>query len=271
MNAFFVLVVAACGGGPAERQPPVELRCETNPQSGCYRRIPGGTFVMGAQSADPAAPGFDPSARPEEGPPRSVTVAPFWMMEEEVPYRAWERCVQQGACVESADEAARPKPGFDAHRNAVGGISWTEARALCVHLGGRLPTEAEWEIAARGTEGRRWPWGDRPPCGLGTSRHLFDELPTNEWESIPGCASLDRPQNPRAFTPEHLMDLAWGHWEWVEDAWVPPPGGPRLSGDVRVQKGGSWTATEAEDVRGAARVGMPADARVFDVGVRCAW
>lgn len=270
------LLLAACGLLPsAERAPPPELQCETNKADGCFRRVEGATFLMGAQAADPGAPGHDPDAQPDEGPPHEVTVASFWLTDREMPLTTWRRCADSGACVPSAEGA--PQEGLDANRGVVAGITWTEARALCAYVGGRLPTEAEWELAARGTDGRRYPWGNDAPCGLGTSRNYFDELPRTSWGTIAGCEGQAEPRSPRGFSPSQIADMAWGHWEWVEDGFAPYPSGPvrdpkgPADAPLKVQRGGSWAAETPADVRSTVRVGMPPDARVFDVGVRCAW
>ncbi len=270
--SLVIWVLTGCSWwAPGENAPPEERQCEHDKADGCFRRIPGGTYAMGAQSTDPKAPGYDPDALPEEGPVHEVTVAPFWIADREAPFAMWGRCVDQGACAPSTDGS--PSDGLDSLRGVAAGLTWAEAKALCASIGARLPTEAEWELAARGTDGRRYPWGNDAPCGLGTARNRFDELPPSEWTSIPGCEGEATPHSPRGFSPYAIADMAWGHWEWVEDAYAPYPGavGVSLATGQRVQRGGSWAAQTPDEVRSSQRVGMPPDARVFDVGVRCAW
>jgi Uncharacterized conserved protein len=134
---------------------------------GCFKPVAGGTFLMGAQSEDPMAPGYDPAARPEEGPPHAVTVSPFWLQIGEVSAGEYRLCLHDGGC---RSEAVLQEGGFatvgDDQRLELPavGVTWQGAVDYCTWLGGRLPTEAEWELAARGTEGRRFPWGDEPRC-----------------------------------------------------------------------------------------------------------
>jgi formylglycine-generating enzyme required for sulfatase activity len=141
-------------------------------------------------------------------------------------------------------------------------LTWHEAQAVCRFLDARLPTEAEWAAAARGAQGRRFPWGDQVPCGLGTPEDRFAARPRDAWQTIPGCEDVQDPMSPRQPSPDNVRDLAWGHWEWVADD---------LGDGARVQRGGAWTAEDGTGVRSATRVVTPGHTRTFDVGVRCAW
>jgi formylglycine-generating enzyme required for sulfatase activity len=143
-------------------------RCEGEGQRDCFVPIPAGSFWMGAQASDPSGPGYDPAALPEEGPVRKVEVPPFQMLRTEASVALFERCVRAGACevgsVSTGGYSNYGVPAREAH--AINGITWQGARALCGWMGGRLPSELEWEYAARGPESRRYPWGDAPGCAL---------------------------------------------------------------------------------------------------------
>lgn len=256
-----VIALAGCSGWWIEAGPPEALRCEHDPSSSCFVRVPGGTFWMGAQADDPEAPGFDPQARPEEGPPRRVTVGPFWIQQYEFSWHALEACAQRsdGGCTLGVD--ASVLRGAEALHEFAAGVTWHEARSACASIGARLPTEAEWAFAARGPDSRRYPWGDAPPCGLGAPVDRFVTHPKDRWRELPGCDAVPEPQNPRARSPFGVVDLSWGHWEWVEDA----------KGERRVQRGGAWNLTDPADVRAAVRGVMRPDTRAADVGFRCAW
>lgn len=260
-----------CGLLPSSGPPP-SLRCDTpQHEAGCFVSIPGGTFQRGAQSTDPSKPRYDMDARPDEGPVTTVTVAPFWMQIDEVPVFSWSACVRDGRCPKPTDTG--PVDGLGAMKGTASQVTWTEADAYCRAIGGRLPTEAEWEYAARGGEDRRYPWGDAAPCALGGSDDLWSQAPPGHRDIVHGCAP-DAP-SARQASPFGVRDMAWGHWEWVADWYAPyaPSGDGRgpANGTRRVQRGGSWSAEDPLDHRASARMSMSPDTRVFDVGMRCAW
>jgi serine/threonine-protein kinase len=230
-------------------QPP-ELLCEVEDQYSCFVYVPPGTFWFGAQASDPSQPGYDPSAQPNEGPPRQVNVNGFWIQKEE---QNWENIIE--ACI-------RDKACPDAERSSVPFISWYDAQQACAWLGGRLPTEVEWEYAGRGPESRRFPWGDAEPCGLPLSPFSYEGV---DWSKLPGCEGGDK-VTPDLLGPFSTVDHAWGGAEWVAD-------GDRndKDGDRRMQKGGSVEAATGDELRLAARWSAPASSRLPWVGFRCAW
>jgi formylglycine-generating enzyme required for sulfatase activity len=129
----------------------------------------------------------------------------------------------------------------------VVGVSWYEADAFARSLGSRLPTEMEWERAARGDDGRRFPWGDDWVPGYaahrGGARH-----------TLPVKAILENR------SPHGLYDCAGNVWEWCADAVTPA---------LRSARGGSWNAHPPQ-LRCAARNAWPADARFSNLGFRVA-
>ena len=149
------------------------------------------------------------------------------------------------------------------HRNRpVTEVSWFEARAFCRWVGGRLPTEAEWEYAARGAAGRRYPWGGADP----TAHHANSELRVGHPTPV-GIYPLDG-------TPEGLGDLAGNVWEWCEDEWhfnyrgAPLDGTARSHGDgYRALRGGAWRS-DASNCRSAVRIAYPPGSRGDGVGFR---
>lgn len=190
LPAASLVALSACGRGPAadpsagpsadgtEPADPVEapaptpaavppapdaridaVACTEAGEPGCFVRFEPTTYLRGAQADDPAAPNHDVFAGAEETP-REVTVGGFWIQRNEVARFLFDRCVSDGACVPLPDD-------FDQAdiNHPVVGLTVAEAEGLCRWFGGRLPTEDEWELAARGGAAhRRFPWGGAPRC-----------------------------------------------------------------------------------------------------------
>jgi formylglycine-generating enzyme required for sulfatase activity len=210
--------------------------------------VPPGEFIMGENT---------------------VYLDPFWIDKTEVTNAMYAQCVQAGAC--SAPHSNRSdtrdpyygNPEFD--NFPVIYVSWEDANDYCTWVDGRLPTEAEWEKAARGTDGRPFPWGDDDPARVkGLLNYRAQD--TMEIGSYPDGAS-----------PYGALDMAGNVSEWVAD-WLsmdyyanPPasnPLGPN-SGEYRVWRGGSWANTSTEWVRTYSRTGnFPMDSS-SGIGFRC--
>jgi formylglycine-generating enzyme required for sulfatase activity len=241
--------------------------CAGGSSHACMVLVPGGTFLMGAQSADPAAPNFDPLAEPHETPVHEVVLPPFWMHQAEVSAMDFLHCIEVGDC--PADSAMRGS-GFSLGRGEnerwpINGVTWAGADAFCRHIGGRLPTEAEWEFVARGGRQQRWiQSNDRPRC----PRAVVDG----------GCSTghpLPASLGPW-MPPYNIGCLAGNVWEWTAD-WYGPYGAERQesprgpsSGSARVQRGGSYATREDAEMRSAHRAALEPELQLDDVGFRCA-
>ncbi len=193
-----------------------------------YVKIPAGPFRMGSDDTDELA-------EDDEKPPHSVDLAEYWIGRTEVSNAQYARCVAAGAC-EPPNNRRWDNPQFARH--PVTNVDWSQAQAYAEWVGGRLPTEAEWEKACRGTDGRIYPWGSEPP----------DPKRLNYWES--GLGTWTDVGSYPSYPPGErgLYDMAGNVWEWTADwyegeyyANSPPenPTGP-ASGDTRTLRGGSW-------------------------------
>lgn len=129
--------------------------------------VPGGSFAMGCPGGEAGRACAGGTTQICETPLHEVRLSPFWLDRTEVTVDAYARCVDDGACNEPAvdftawDKVNWNAPGRGLH--PMNAVTWADALAYCSWRGARLPTEAEWEMAARGTDQRYYPWGDSPP------------------------------------------------------------------------------------------------------------
>jgi serine/threonine-protein kinase len=248
--------------------------------------VPGGTFQMGSDESDLDA--WD-----DQFPQHSVTLDGFWIDQTEVTNAqfatflsnqgnqaegglTWLDQEDEDCLIEQSGGEFRPKGGYGDH--PVTQVSWHGAEAYCEWVGARLPTEAEWEYAARGSGGLIYPWGDDFDC----SRGNFDD--ETSWDvhvaGYEGCDGYERTAPVGSFPTGmswcNALDMAGNVWEWVADwyggypseAQTNPAGPP--DGDGKVLRGGGWTGHSLW-VRAAYRGRNTApDPRSFDAGFRCA-
>ena len=231
--------------------------------------VPPGEFIMGANYSE------------DEKPVHTVYLDGFWIDQTEVTHEMFANFL-----TEMTNQVEGGEPWYDSENNSnlisqdgddwvVGSrykqhpvvqVTWYGARAYCQWAGADLPTEAQWEKAARGSDGRTWVWGDaQPDCSL-----------ANYGECLEYTAPVG--SYPRGASPYGALDLAGNVWEWVADwygdtyyasqtEWTNPLG--PASGDKKVLKGGSWAKNGGQLVPGKRHKFTP-EVSTDDIGFRCA-
>jgi sulfatase modifying factor 1 len=213
-----------------------------------------------------------------EGVQHDVTVSTFDLDRTEVRVRDYARCVSAGVC--APPSIAPGDHRFDQPTLPVTQVRWEDAATYCAWAGGRLPTEAEWELAARGTSGRDYPWGDIYNPHL-ANHGAFADDETDASDGFVGLAPVG--SFPDGATPHGILDMAGNAAEWVSDffdadengfGFAATPGTPQVnptgpkSGIFHVIRGGSYMRGAAW-IRGAARWYLM-QSRSAAVGFRCA-
>jgi formylglycine-generating enzyme required for sulfatase activity len=223
--------------------------CEHCPE---MMNVPAGTFRMGSND------------EPTEKPVREVTVGAFALGRYPVTIREWRYCIGDGACsYQPTGDEALP----------VYNVSWKDAQQYIAWLSKvtkqqyRLPSEAEWEYAARANSIARYWWGDQPPVGKAACR---------------GCgtdAKVNQPMQVGSFpaNPLGLSDMTGSVAQWVADCWIPnyqdaprdatPRTKPACS--QYVLRGGAWKS-EPRHLRSASRAFYDSDVRYLTNGLRVA-
>jgi formylglycine-generating enzyme required for sulfatase activity len=214
--------------------------------------IPAGKFMMGS----PAGVG-----RMEEHPQHEVTVQAFQLDLTEVTVAAYDLCVRAEVCRAGRTGSLCNEDRQGAAQHPINCVDWNQAVAYCAWLGKRLPTEEEWEYAARGTDGRTYAWGNDPP-----SRQVC-------WNRSNGtCAAGSFPAGD---SPFGVHDMTGNVWEWTASGGSGGPWGktdysqPRDE-SVRVYRGSSWDVGVAESLRAAFREWDPPSTLAAQLGFRCA-
>jgi hypothetical protein len=207
------------------------------------------------------------AAPPNERPPHTETVAPFWLDKTEVTVSAYRGCVTAGKC--AAPARTSDSCTYDAGDGElpVNCIHWAEAQAFCAASGKRLPREVEWEFAARGNAAAHYPWGGAvTSCGLAvtlqsdrSARRCSADRPARVGSLVAGASRFG------------VLDLSGNVQEWTSD-WYSEhsvSGAAPRAGASHVLRGGGWLSTPT-----AARVTSRDWASSMEagpnVGFRCA-
>lgn len=223
--------------------------------------IAAGSFMMGS----------DLLAFPVATPVHRVSLSAFCLDVTEVTVAAYAACVGEGRCTRSDSAAGCNELVAGRAMHPINCVDWTQARAYCQSRGGELPTEAQWEFAARGPSGRTYPWGNTDPAG-GSGYACWGGGLTST------CAVHAFPMGD---TPTGVADLAGNVREWALDWYATTyPASPAMDptgvavGTLRVRRGGSWVtdSNPPRAVNAAYRggAGVPTE-RAPQVGFRCVY
>ena len=242
-------------------------------------RIPGGSFSMGSVSGGE-----------DEKPPHDATVAGFDMTRTEVTVAQYRACVEKGKCTArdsvnysgySAEDATFWSGACNANVSGrddhpMNCVDATDADAFCAWAKGRLPTETEWEYAARGRAGRTYPWGEGTPDGSQANACGPECAARGKagWKTMysrddgwPTTAPVGTFKAGR--TPEGLLDMSGNVWEWVASNYCPYPS-KKCAELARVTRGGGSGDDDASRFRGAFRGRDTPSDRSAIFGFRCA-
>lgn len=245
--------------------------------------VPAGSFAMGTSEKDVAAlleacAMCDEAWLRTEQPQHLVQLSEFWIDQTEVSNAQYARCVQGGGCPALGPEYQQDVRLNDPQQPVVG-VSWSAAAAYCSWVGARLPTEAEWEYAARGPGGHSYPWGnafDGARLNF-CDANCLEELPDLRFnDGYPYSAPVG--SYPGGASWVGAVDMAGNVWEWTGDRYdagyysyspQKDPTGP-LTGAFHVLKGGAYY-NDNFWARPAARAGNNVDPNAGDVGIgfRC--
>ena len=227
-------------------RPPIEFDWVT---------IPAGEFVMGSDKK------ADSLARDDEMPQHTLFLPEYRIARVPVTNAQYARFVK-AANYQTPQHWTNGKIPDGKAEHPVVCVSWNDAIAFCEWAGVQLPSEAEWEKAARGTDGHIWPWGNQPPdktrCNF--NRNVGDTTPVGDY--------------PAGASPYGVLDMAGNAWEWCRTKWrvnyegyVKSVSGDLTSDGLRVLRGGSWHGAST-GVRAALRNGDEPDYRNNYVGFR---
>jgi serine/threonine protein kinase len=219
--------------------------------------VPAGEFILGSDDGVAA-----------EAPEHVIYLEAFWIDETEVTNEMYSRCVEDGVCDPPSSFSSFQRDDY--YENSeyddypVINVNWQQADTYCSWADRRLPTEAEWEKAARGEDGNLYPWGNQPPTeGLLNFNDYFGD--TTEVGIFAGGESVYGAE-----------DMAGNVWEWTSTIFQrypydPDDGREELDADLpRVVRGGGWDDDDDNFFRSSFRkIYLPENA-LFDVGFRCA-
>ncbi len=223
---------------------------------GVMALVPAGKFMMGSSMGDA-----------DEQPEHQVYVEAFFMDKYQVSVGQYARFLDATSQEAPPDWTTMNRSPHQ--KRPIANVDWADADAYCTWAGKRLPTEAEWEKAARGTDGRTYPWGNEYPT------KFFANASQEHWNNHSALMPVGTFEDGKS--PYGLYDMAGNVWEWVSDWYAAdyyktspsqnPTGPPR--GEYKVIRGGSW-GSSPEALRSADREIHAPSFRGLGTGFRCA-
>jgi formylglycine-generating enzyme required for sulfatase activity len=238
----------------------------TDAKGAVMRLVPAGPFTMG-----------NSNGMPDEKPVHTVDLPAFYMDKYEVTNTFYKVCVDAGVCQVPANTGAGIHPGaYGTYGNQqfdnypVIWVDWGRANTYCEWRGARLPSENEWEKAARGTDGRKYPWGEAIDP---TFANYGSNVP-DDYGGVFGKTTAVG-SYPKGQSPYGIDDMAGNVWEWMADWYDMYPGGDPSANSAfgqktfRVLRGGAWS-DNPDLLRTTFRGGNTPDTAVNYVGFRCA-
>jgi len=297
-----IMAAALTVAQPSSTAPPDPTPVAAPLSSPCPERmvfIEGGKFFMGSEKDNPVLHSAMPS--------HQVQVKSYCLDMYEVTTAQYQACSNKGECKRAYKDALWPKGGSDdaswkkarethsplCNENAedrgthpINCVTWAQANDYCRTVGKRLPSEPEWEFAARGSDGRVFPWGDDAPdqrhanacgrecnawriqAGLAATNTLFQAD-----DGFAGTAPVG--SFPRGRTQAGLHDMVGNVFEWTADMFEPYPGAPKdvanmVPKNARVIRGGAFNSFQPEHADPSLRFPQDADAHPHAIGFRCA-
>lgn len=205
------------------------------------RLVPAGEFMMGSNDGDS-----------DEKPVHRVSLDAFYLDKYEVATRLYATFIQETNRAQPSDWSQQVALVGSGDRPVVS-VTWHDADAYCRHYGKRLPTEQEWEKAARGTDGRTYPWGNEAPS---SRLALFDP----QWNGYGTLATVESYEAGKS--PYGLYHMAGNAWEWTSSDYD-------TSGTYKVTRGGSWDDLADALVAATRSRWVPVN-WYDDLGFRCA-
>lgn len=237
---------------PAPMAPASDDRIIVNGKDGSILvKVPAGKFSMGSD-------GYDI----DEKPAHAVTLPDYYIGRYEVTNGQYEQFVRQSS--HRGEPFWRDYAGPGRERYPVVCVSWADAAAYCRWAGLRLPTEEEWEKAARGTDGRKLPWGNDWNVNRCSNWAITDgKLIAVRLDFKSGHGPLPVGMIPEGASPYGALDMAGNVWEWCDGWYRPYPGNsyrsPFFNKKYRVVRGGSWDHDGTDCLRCANRLRLDPD------------